>query len=589
MLVLGINCYSHDSSAALLDGERIVFAAAEERFSRIKKDRGFPVQAIRAALDHAGVELRDLDAVAFGWNRPGATPLHSFRQALRGEIARSAYWTWFQLLEAAREQVHGCGRRRLRREFGREAAPLLYIDHHEAHAWSAFALSGFDDALVLVLDGRGGWQATTIYHGREGRLLPRRVYPYPQSLGLFYEAFTDLLGFERLADEWKVMGLAAYGRPTVDLRAYCRRTRHGYRVNGKELVGRHWSDLSYLLERFGPRRNPEEHISQQDKNLAAAVQQATEEALFSVVHEGVRRTGSRNLCLAGGVAMNSKANGKLLTSGLIDRIFVQPAATDDGTALGAALGAYAALGQAVPRAVMEDAYFGPEYGEQEIEAALRAYKLPWRRVCDVTRVTARLLCQGQIVGWFQGRVEFGPRALGNRSILADPRRAEMKDRVNESVKFREGWRPFAPSCLEERMAEYFTPAHPSPFMILTFDVRPDKRDVIPAVTHADGSARVQTVGREVNPRYWELIAEFDRLSGVPVLLNTSFNLRGEPIVCSPKDAIRTFYSSGLDFLVLGDFVVTKGGRGHDLLDQALTAEPAVGPRPRKKAVAAARP
>ncbi len=572
MLVLGINCYSHDTSAALLDGERILFAASEERFSRMKKDRSFPARAIRAALDHAGVAYRDLDAVAFGWNRPAVTPLHNLRQALRNETARTPHWTFYQALEAVRELIHGCGRNRLRDAFGRERGPLLYVDHHEAHAWSAFALSGFDEALVLVLDGRGGWQATTIYHGREGTLTPKRVFAYPQSLGVFYEAFTDLLGFERLADEWKVMGLAAYGKPTIDLRDYCHRTRHGYRVNGKALVGRHWGDLSYLIERFGPRRNPDAFIAEEDKDLAAAVQQATEESLFSVVREGVRLTGCRTLCLAGGVAMNSKANGKLLASGLIDRIFIQPAATDDGTAVGAAFGAYAALGQPVPRGFMEDAYCGPAYGEQEINAALAAYKLPCARVPDVERVTARLLSAGNIVGWFQGRMEFGPRALGNRSILADPRRAEMKDRVNESVKFREGWRPFAPSCLEERVGDFFRPAHASPFMILTFDVRPDKRAVIPAVTHADNSARVQTVRRDVNPRYWQLIAEFDRLTGVPVLLNTSFNLRGEPIVCTPKDAIRTFYSSGLDFLVLGNVIVTKGGQSRTVLEEASSGE-----------------
>ena len=279
--------------------------------------------------------------------------------------------------------------------------------------------------------------------------------------------------------------------------------------------------------------------------------------MFAVVREGVRLTGCRDLCLAGGVAMNSKANGRLLASGLIDNLFVQPAATDDGTAIGAAIAAHAALGQPVPRYRLTDVYLGPEYTDEEIESVLRTYKLRGVHVANVEEETARLLADGYIVGWFQGRMEFGPRALGSRSILADPRRAEMKDRVNDCVKFRESWRPFAPSCLAEVASEYFEGCHDAPYMILTFDVRPDKRNVIPAVTHADNSARVQTVTCESNPRYWSLLREFARITGVPVLMNTSFNLRGEPIVCSPKDAIRTFYSSGLDFLVLGDVILSK--------------------------------
>ncbi len=556
--ILGINCYTHDSSAALLRDGEVVFAAAEERFSRVKKDNSFPRRAIQAALDHAGIHFRELDAVAFGWNRPGLTPLHTLRSALLGRIQPSLRYTAGSLYGLVGELYHGNGLGALRWWFGRLPKERIYhIDHHEAHAWSTYALSGFDDALVLVMDGRGAFQASTIYHGRNGRLRHLRVYPWPNSIGAFYESFTDLLGFERHNDEWKVMGLAAYGRPTVRLDHCLRVTRDGYKANGRVLCGRHPADIAPLEQLFGPRRDPETHIAEADKDLAASVQQATEDAIFALVREGIRLTGSRRLCLAGGVAMNSKANGKLLASGLIDDIFIQPAATDDGTAIGAALGVYAARGQAVPRAVMADVYLGPEYPDAEIERTLRAYKLPVMRVSDIAETVATLLAQGFIVGWFQGRMEFGPRALGNRSILADPRDVRMKDRVNECVKFREGWRPFAPSCLVERAHEYFHPAYPSPFMILTFEVRPEKRAIIPAVTHADQTARVQTVERRVNPRYWELIAAFGRRTGVPVLLNTSFNLRGEPIVCTPKDAIRTFYSSGLDFLALGDYLLAK--------------------------------
>lgn len=558
MNVLGINAYLHDSSAALIQNGRVVFAIEEERLSRVKKDARFPRLAIAAALDYGGVDPRELDAIAFGWNRPGATPLHTLRSVLAGSLPRTAKRIADPFVSGARELREGNGRRSLHRTFGAlSGVPVFDIDHHEAHAWSAYALSGYDDALVIVADGRGAWQSTTIYHASAGRLRPVRVYPYPNSLGAFYEGFTDLLGFERHNDEWKVMGLAAYGEPKVPLGDAIRTTPDGYQINSRLLCGPWWNDISLLTARFGPRRNPEVRITQDDKDLAASVQRATEEALFAVVREGIRLTGSRRLCLAGGVAMNSKANGRLLASGLIEDLFVQPAATDDGTAIGAALAAHRLIGAEVPRYRLEDVYLGPGYGESEVAATLRTFKLRAIHVPDVEAVTADLLVEGNVVGWFQGRLEFGPRALGSRSILADARRIEMRDRVNESVKFREGWRPFAPSCLAEEASDYFEGCDESPFMIVTYDVHPSKRAVIPAVTHADNTARVQTVRREVNPRYWRLIKEFAARTGVPVIMNTSFNLRGEPIVCSPKDAIRTFYSSGLDFLVMGNHVLAK--------------------------------
>jgi carbamoyltransferase len=556
--VLGINFHAHDSSAALVVDGKLVFAAAEERFSRIKKDKSFPKLAVQAALHHSTVRLDELDAIAFGWNRPGLGPVHTIRQSLLGRLPRSGGWTSSQLYHLASELRHRGGVRDLVETFGtKPRPPISFIDHHVAHAWSAYALSGFDESLVMVVDGWGAWQSTSVYHATGQSMRRIAVYPYPNSLGVLYESFTDLLGFERNNDEWKVMGLAAYGTPTEDLRDLVRPTPHGYWVNGHLVSGRTYGDLSYLSSRFGPRRNPEQSISDEDKNLAASLQQATEEAVFSLVADGVSRTRCRNVCLAGGVAMNSKANGKLLASGLIDRIFIQPAATDDGTAVGAALAVHQELKVPVPRYELQDVYLGPVVPDGEFEQVISAYKLPAVRTAAVAAVAARLIASGHIVGWFQDRMEFGPRALGNRSILADARDPAMKDRVNQSIKFREGWRPFAPACLVERAHEFFRPSHPSPFMILTFDVIPEKRAVIPAVTHADNSARLQTVDREVNPRFWELISEFDRLTGVPVVMNTSFNLRGEPIVCTPKDAIRTFYSSGLDFLVLGDWVIAK--------------------------------
>jgi carbamoyltransferase len=570
--ILGINCHAHDASAALLEDGRVVFASTEERFSRIKKDRGFPVRTIHTALDHAGIEFSDVDAVAFGWNRPGLGSLNTIGRAVIGRLPRTPGWTTTQVFHLASELRNAGGLQPLRRAFGRESRDVLYIDHHEAHAWSAYALSGMDDALVLVMDGWGAWQSTTMYHGRNGRLRKLKTFAYPNSLGVFYEAFTDLLGFERQNDEWKVMGLAAYGTPRFDLSEFLKVTPGGYQANGRLLSGRWYGDISYLEQRFGPRRNPEVHISDADMDLAASVQQATEHAVFELVREGIRLTGSRGLCLAGGVAMNSKANGRVLASGLIDRIFVQPAATDDGTAIGAALGVYAARGRTVPRYELDDVYLGPEFGDDDIERTLLAYKLPVLKHPHIAGITAQLLAKGHIVGWFQGRMEFGPRALGNRSILADPRDVAMRDRVNECVKFREGWRPFAPSCLAERAAEFFSPAAPSPYMILTFDVKEGQRAVIPAVTHADNSARVQTVRRDQNPRYYDLIEAFADLTGVPVVMNTSFNLRGEPIVCTPKDAIRTFYSSGLDYLVLGDYVIAKSGEPRRYLNEVVSRQ-----------------
>jgi carbamoyltransferase len=558
MNVLGINCYLHDSAAALFQEGKLIFAAEEERFSRIKKDARFPRLAIEAALDHAGVRPQDLDAIAFGWNRGGVMHLHTLRSMVTGRLPFKPRLSAHMLLGAIGDMYRGAGSKPLRRLFEvPRSTPVFFIDHHVAHAWSAYAPSGFEDALVLVTDNRGATQATTLHHAREGVLKRVMTIDWPDSLGAFYEAFTYWLGFEPQSDEWKVMGLAAYGEPDRDLSQFIKITPDGYHVNAGLVCANWWNDNSQLEKILGPRRRPEVLITDEDRNVAASVQKATEDALFAIVREGVRITGCRRLCLAGGVALNSKANGRLLASGLVDEIFVQPAAADDGTAIGAGLVAHERLGKPVPRQRLAHAYLGPEFNNDELAAAVRTYKLHAFEVLNLEERVASLLAGGAIVGWFQGRMEFGPRALGSRSILADPTRADMKDRVNDSVKFRESWRPFAPSCLAESAADYFEGAGDSAFMTITYEVRAGQRDRIPAVTHADNTARIQTVNRDSNPRYWRLIKEFEKQTGVPVILNTSFNLRGEPIVCTPKDAIRTFYSSGLDFLVLGDLVIAK--------------------------------
>ncbi len=556
--VLGINWYSHDAASALLRDGEIVFAGAEERFSRIKKDNSFPRKSIQAALDYAGIGASELEAVAFGWNGPLATPWHTLKASLRDELPRKGDFIPRSLAGMLSEYWEKGGKRSLMKSFPGVTSNVSFIDHHLAHAYSAYSLSGFDNGIVIVADGRGAFQATSIYHGQGGKLRLVKWIPYPNSIGLLYESFTDLLGFERHNDEWKVMGLAAYGEPNVPMDDFITVTEYDYQVHTHALMGRYWSDLTPMTRRFGARRNPEKEITDEDRNIAASVQKVTEEAMFAVLRDALRRIpGSRNLCLAGGVAMNSKANGKLMASGLVDKVFIQPAATDDGTAVGAALAAYHKLTGEMPRYEMKKAYLGPEYTQEQIEQALNTFKIPFHRSENVTRTAAQLVADGNIVGWFQGRMEFGPRALGNRSILADARDPEMKNKVNDSIKFRENWRPFAPSVLVEKFGEYFDPVAPSPFMILTHTVRPEKRNVIPAITHADNSARIQTVERSVNPRYWELISEFEKITGVAVVMNTSFNLRGEPIVCEPKDAVRTFFSSGLDFLVMGDCLVAK--------------------------------
>jgi carbamoyltransferase len=448
------------------------------------------------------------------------------------------------------------GENRFRQMFPDARTTFRFIDHHVAHAISAYAFSGFDDAAVLVLDGRGSWEATSLWHGRNGRLEHVWTIPWPNSLGLFYAKFTHYLGFTPYSDEWKVMGLAPYGKAGIDLSNFIVPNDSPYRVDG-QLLGTDSLPLAGIEARLGPARVPESEIEQRHKDLAFAIQDMCERAMITLVRAAVDKTGCRNLCLAGGVALNSKANGKILASGIVDRIFVQPAASDDGVCLGAALGPFLDNGRKLPVHKMRHAYLGTECSDVEIQKALDTYKIRSKRLSDPAVVAADLLSNGKILGWVQGRMEFGPRALGNRSILADPRDPEMNAKVNNAVKFREWWRPFAPSILSEAADEYLESATDSPFMVLTAQVRPEKRSVIPSVTHVDGSARPQTVERTVNPLYWRLIHEFGQRTGVPVIMNTSFNLRGEPIVCSPTDAIRTFYSSGMDALLIGNYMVEK--------------------------------
>jgi carbamoyltransferase len=551
MLTLGLNYGSHDSAAAIARDGEILFATAEERLSRKKHDGGFPLHAIRACLAHAGAELADLDEVAFGWQPfatvrstdlrnylTGAHPM-GWREALKAQ-------TVGRILEYQRD-----GERLFRQHVGSPKNGFKRIHHHYAHALSAYPVSGFDEATVVVIDGRGAWEATSVWHGKGAELRLIHMVRWPNSIGLFYAQFTWWLGFERFQDEWKVMGLAPYGKPGVDLGGFINVSDGHYSVNARLLL----DDLARIEKALGPARKADEPLSDRHRDVAWAVQDACERAVLAVIGRALSLTGSRNLCLAGGVALNSKANGLILSERLVDRIFIQPAATDDGVAIGAALAAPVAAGFRCGE--MTKAYLGSQSPPEAIEALLRTYKLSYERLDDPAETAAELLTEGKLIGWYQGREEFGPRALGNRSILADPRDVRNRDRVNNAVKFREEWRPFAPSVLEEAGASLFENYRSTPFMTLTFQVRPEKKGAIAAAVHVDGSARVQSVTREQNERYYDLIKSFAAKTGVPAVLNTSFNLKGEPIVNSPFDAIRTFYTSGLDALILDRCLIAK--------------------------------
>jgi carbamoyltransferase len=558
MLTIGIN-YSqmHDSSACIVRDGELLFAVAEERMSRVKHDATFPQLAIDASLQFAGVTAAEVDEVCFGWQKPGALFQHDLRCYATGQLPL----TYLNLLNSTRYYLsmwhQESGAKPFTRRFGPVKARMRFVDHHLAHAISAYGFSGFDDSAIVIMDGRGAWEATSIWHGRKGRIEHVLTIPFPNSIGGFYSAFTDYLGFVPYSDEWKVMGLAPYGKPGVNLDAFIGLEPAPYRVNTKRLNNGRTGDASAIAAVLGRPRAPESEIEDRHKDIAYAVQDYCERAMASVVRMALAKTNSRNLCLAGGVALNSKANGKILASGMVEKMFVQPAASDDGVALGAALAPYLDHGGRLPNREMRHAYLGPAFDDEAIEAALKTYKLRYSRINDPAATGAELLSKGKILGWFQGRMEFGPRALGARSILADSRDPRMTAKVNNAVKFREWWRPFAPSMKQEAASDFVESATDSPFMILTAQVRAEKRGVFPAVTHVDGSARPQTVDKEVNPLYWRLIDEFDRRTGVPVVMNTSFNLRGEAIVNTPTDAVRTFFSSGMDALLIGGFLVEK--------------------------------
>jgi carbamoyltransferase len=564
MNILGISCFYHDAAAAIMQDGRLVAAAQEERFTRRKHDQDFPKHAIEFCLQSTNLAPHDLDYVAF-YDKPFV----KFDRILQTYIA-----TWPKGLLSFLKAMPVWIKEKIwtpqviRSELDYEGE-ILFAEHHMSHAASAFLVSPFEEAAILTTDGVGEWDTTTYGAGRGNEISLLKSIHFPHSLGLFYSAFTYYLGFKVNSAEYKVMGLAPYGEPRFydlimnklvrvkDDGSFHLNMRYFTYEYGLTMTGRRFSEL------FGePVREPESKLTQFHKDVAASLQKATDTIMVKMAQHVERETRLKYLCMAGGVALNCVSNSKILENTSFKDIFVQPAAGDAGGAVGAASYVHnTILGN--PRVYsMKDAFLGPEFSDDEIESILSAKSVNFRK-CErpeLLQETARLIADQKVVGWFQGRMEFGPRALGNRSIIADARNPKNQSVVNLKIKFRESFRPFAPTVLEDRMKEYFDFDRPGPFMLFVANVRPDRR-VIPAVTHVDGSARLQTISHEQNPLYYDLIAEFDRQTGCPVIINTSFNVRGEPIVCTPEDAWRCFMRTEMDCLVMGSFIIEKGKLG----------------------------
>ncbi|RQZ76464.1 carbamoyltransferase [Burkholderia glumae] len=578
MYTLGINAVYHDSAAALLRDGVVLAAAEDERFTHVKHAKRpvpfstwqLPFDAIDYCLKAADITLAEVDHVAYSYDparfggmptdagatielplRPGAAPLAD-PSASPWDPLFLSYITnaKAQLLDGAphhlRKRFQGVDRER--------GFQWHFVEHHLAHEASAFLAAPLGDTAVLTMDGRGEGVTTSMGQFVGGRYERLRQVELPHSLGLLYEAVTDWLGFLRSSDEYKVMALASYGEPAY-LDAFRDIVR--YRNDGSYTV-----EAPRLVERFGPPRERGGPLEPRHFDIAHSLQRVLEETVLQLAAWLHRRTGLDRLCLAGGVALNCVMNAKLRDAGPFSEVWVQPAAGDAGTALGAALSVdhreRAAQGDRERRWTMEHAYLGPQYGEDEIERFLRWSKLPYRRLADVAGDTAALLADGKVIGWYQGRTEFGPRALGARSILASPIDPGMQARLNE-IKDREDFRPVAPVVMEEHAGDWFVGGRAAPFMLFVFDVRADQAERIPAVRHVDGTARVQTVRRAQHPLYYDLLEAFRIRTGVPILVNTSFNTRGEPMVNSPRDAVESFWTSPLDALVIGPFLIEKTG------------------------------
>ncbi len=570
-----IGYFQGDDPAACLvvDGEVVAYIE-EERLIRYKHARGvFPVRSIDFCMKKAGLTLKDIDCFAYGWNVPAYTDgtVNAFFEKVNEQYPpdeATRAWqrfvvSWFSE-DRARERL----RKALVKFYGETDIPELRpYPHHASHAVSAFFLSPFDEALVFTVDGSGDHQCATLWCGSRDRLRLLYEVPIPHSLGWFYAAITEFLGFEAYDGEYKVMGLAAYGRENPVLRAALERVvregRNGwdYEVDPRYIHhGPHtYSDrfTDHLVELLGiaPRQGmtPLESVHE---DLAFEAQRMLEERVVRLLGHFRAETGLRNLCIAGGVGLNVKMNSRIYRSGIFDDVFIFPVPSDSGTSIGAALGVYHEATGKRPEP-LRHVFWGTSYSDEEIELQVRSCGLAYRACDDIAEAAADLLASGKVVAWFQGAMEGGPRALGGRSILADPRSDESRDRVNAAIKFREYWRPFCPSLTTESAGRFMKMSKPAPYMILAFEATEEASNRVPAVVHVDGTMRVQTVDQATNPRYYRLLKAFERRTGVPVLLNTSFNIKGEAIVSSPRDALRTFWSTGIDALAIGSCLIMK--------------------------------
>ncbi len=582
MYILGISAFYHDSAAVIIHDGKTIAAAQEERFSRIKHDPNFPIKSINFCLNQAKIKLTQLEAVVFY-----EKPLIKFERLLENYLLnaplgfnsfRTAIPIWLQdklfikrSIRKTLASLSGCNENQL---------PTLYFDqHHRAHAASAYYPSSFDNAAIICLDGVGEWATTSIWYGEGNQLKPIKEIHFPHSLGLLYSAFTYYCGFRVNSGEYKLMGLAPHGNPVyTDLilkNLITSREDGSFKLSmkyfnyhrGLTMTSRHFHDLF-----SGEPRKPETELTQKHKDLAASIQKVIEQQIIAIANFAGSVIDSKELCLAGGVALNCVANSELKQKTAFKKIWVQPAAGDAGGALGAALSFWHGYLKKSKHSCSQDqmsgCLLGPEFNSDQIETELKAVGAIYNSIesGNLYSETAKLLANQFVVGWFQGRMEFGPRALGARSILADPTNPDMQSIINQKIKFREDFRPFAPAVLEQDKSKYFNLEHESPYMLFTAPVLSasgprdgDKKTelTIPAVTHVDGSARVQTVNRDTNPRFYKLLSEFKKLTGGSVLLNTSFNIRGEPIVCTPTDAYKCFMQSGLDYLIIGNFIVDK--------------------------------
>ena len=586
MYILGISAFYHDSAACLLKDGEILSAAQEERFTRKKGDHAFPTQSINYCLHQAGITGKDLSYVVFydkpflKFERLLETYLNFAPVGIKSFIKAMPLWVKEKLWM----------KEFIKKELGFEGT-ILFPEHHESHAASAFYPSPFQDAAFLTMDGVGEWTTSSFGAGSGNKIQIDSDIHFPHSIGLLYSAFTYYTGFKVNSGEYKVMGLAPYGEPKYVDKIYSElidlKEDGSFKMNMEYY--NYCAGLTMTNEKFhnlfgGAPRKPESNLTQKEMNIARSVQEVTEEVMLRMARHVRKETGQKNLCLAGGVALNCVANGKLLRENIFENIWIQPAAGDAGGALGAALTAwYQYLGNERSANgktdAMQGAYLGPQFSNEEIKTWLEGNEIPFKYLNEdeLYSQTASLLADEKVVGWFQGRMEFGPRALGNRSIIGDARSAKMQATMNIKIKFREGFRPFAPSVLSEKVADYFEMKNESPYMLLVADVKKERqkemtgeqkklfgidklnilRSDIPAVTHIDYSARIQTVQKESNPRYHKLISEFEKQTGYAVVVNTSFNVRGEPIVCSPQDAYRCFMRTDIDYLVLENFLLNK--------------------------------